>query len=368
MTEFDLRRVLGQELDLPPVVEERLRSACAQAVRCPQKHGWTGRRVRTVLLAAAVLAALCVGAAAGYHVVRGERTADQGQALQSLFGEQGRPSTQAETRYDADGRMTLNLPNQERVPLDGEQALGQVGDYLPETGYIWQVGDYTLTVESYLLDEHTGTVRISYRLERPGGVEGIQVAPEDGEVWYDGSGVAIQFCTCTEGEWRPAGWRMYADQSRSTAESLCLTAALADGGGWHAEDGLRIKFLDLRRNAEGLGHRDKSLVALLELPGVESLPAVTACDPETREACVRVSPIGIRLEAGDIDEVRYIALEYSDGTRYVVSDDGKNLQNTEYALALGSRPEMELICCFNRLVDLEQVSAVVIDGQVYPIE
>ena len=76
----------------------------------------------------------------------------------------------------------------------------------------------------------------------------------------------------------------------------------------------------------------------------------------------------IRLEAGDIDEVRYIALEYSDGTRYVVSDDGKNLQNTEYALALGSRPEMELICCFNRLVDLEQVSAVVIDGQVYPIE
>lgn len=124
MTEFDLRRVLGQELDLPPVVEERLRSACAQAVRCPQKHGWTGRRVRTVLLAAAVLAALCVGAAAGYHVVRGERTADQGQALQSLFGEQGRPSTQAETRYDADGRMTLNLPNQERVPLDGEQALG----------------------------------------------------------------------------------------------------------------------------------------------------------------------------------------------------------------------------------------------------
>ncbi len=94
MTEFDLRRVLGQELDLPPVVEERLRSACAQAVRCPQKHGWTGRRVRTVLLAAAVLAALCVGAAAGYHVVRGERTgaADQGQALQEFPLWRARPA------------------------------------------------------------------------------------------------------------------------------------------------------------------------------------------------------------------------------------------------------------------------------------
>ena len=153
------------------------------------------------------------------------------------------------------------------VPL--EEAL--VGDYLPKTGYVWQVGEYTLTVESYLLDEHTGAGRVYVSLECPGGVEGLAVSTEDGETWADGTGVALNFCVLDEeGAWRAVSGRFYADQSRSTEEKLCLTAALGAEAGWKASDGLRIRFLDLRHNQGS--EKDVSLVAELELPGVDACP------------------------------------------------------------------------------------------------
>lgn len=46
---------------------------------------------------------------------------------------------------------------------------------------------------------------------------------------------------------------------------------------------------------------------------------------------------------------------------------GNNIRNTDYELGTGSRPEMELMLCFNRLVDPAQVSAVGVDGTVYPV-
>ena len=178
MTERELREALSRPVELPAEVEQRLREACAQAGGRTEKR--RPRRVlRTALLAACLAAGLCLAAAAGYTIVRGEKAPDLGAALEGLFGNESRPSLQAQTEFDETGRQTLALPDQERVPLDGEQAEALLGDYLPETGYVWQVGDYTLTVESWLLDEHTGAGRVYFTLERPGGVEGLQAAPVD---------------------------------------------------------------------------------------------------------------------------------------------------------------------------------------------
>ena len=246
------------------------------------------------------------------------------------------------------------------VPL--EEAL--VGDYLPKTGYVWQVGEYTLTVESYLLDEHTGAGRVYFTLERPGSVEGLTVSPEDGETWADGTGVALNFCTLDEdGAWRAVSGRFYADQSRSTEEKLCLTAALGAETGWKASDGLRIRFLDLRRNQGS--EKDVSLVAELELPGVDSLPAVSVADPAAGEELARVSAIGMLLQVPDVERV---ALEYADGTSYVVCDRAADLDNTEYALSWTRGEGQGLTLVFNRLADPDQVRAVTVDGVRYSVE
>lgn len=249
------------------------------------------------------------------------------------------------------------------VPL--EEAL--VGDYLPKMGYVWQMGEYTLTVESYLLDEHTGAGRVYFTLECPGGVEGLAVSTEDGETWADGTGVALNLRVLDEdGAWRAVSGRFYADQSRSTEEKLCLTAALGAEAGWKASDGLRIRFLDLRHNQGS--EKDVSLVAELELPGVDSLPAVSVADPVAGEELARVSAIGMLIRTPDVDQVERVALEYADGTSYVVCDRAADLDNTEYALSWTRGEGQGLTLVFNRLADPDQVRAVTVDGVRYPVE
>lgn len=365
MTERQLRQVLSRPVELPAEVEERLNEACAHTGRRTEKRR-PRRALRTALLAACLAAGLCLAATAGYAVVRGEKAPDLGAALEGLFGNESRPSLQAQTKFDETGGQSLNLPDRERVPLDGEQAEALLGEYLPETGYVWQIGEYTLTVESWLLDEHTGAGRVYFTLERPGGVEGLQVAPEDGETWADGSGITLNFCVRNgDGEWDPAPYRFYADQGRSTAEKLCLTAALAERSGWKAADGLRIQVRDLSRNAGS--EKDVSLLATLELPGTDSLPALSVLDPATGEETARLSAIGLCL-AAPVDQVETVALEYDDGSSYVVRDEVAGLQNTEYALGWTDGEGERLTLVFNRLVDPARVSAVTVDGVRYPVE
>ena len=322
MTEQELREILGGPVEVPDIVEEKMAAACAR-LRAGERRPVRRRGLRTVFALAAAAAVLCAGAAAGYWITR------------------------------------MEVPVEENKP-----ALMVVGDSLPDTGYTWTVGDYTLTVEAYLLDQETGTGKIYFLLERPDGLEGVEIAPEDGEVWFNGEGIALTFRV---GENERVGYRIYADQARTTDNTLAAVASFVVAGteaDWQAADGLTIGFHDLRLNQNS--EKDVSLLAELELPGAESLPAVTAVNPDTGERAAVLSAIGIALDAEDIDEVDRVVLHYADGSSYVVRDEAQNLDNTEYALGCGSRPDMTLCLCFNRLVDPEQVVSVAVNGQNIP--
>ena len=390
MTELELKKILGQEIEIPDQVEERIRQACAQARPAPRTVQRSRRPLRTALVAAAAVAVLTISAAAAYTIMRGEVPADIGTALEGFFGSESRSSVESTTVYDENGKVVLDLPNKEQVPVDEEQAEALVGSYLPDTGYVWQIGEYTVTVESYLLDENTGTAKIYYSLYRPGGVEGIFVYPEDGSLDWDGSGIIpLDFYALVDGEWKimAGGKGIYADQSASAEDKLCVIAALALPGSWSAENDLRIEFRDLRRNQGS--DLDVSLVATMELPGLESLPAVTVTDQETGEPVAVFSAIGMKVwaEHSRIDD---IVLTYADGSEYVVEDKAAYIENYDYALWSASQrsevldeelsafvgdellpaPEPEnwtLHLCFNRLVDPEQVVAVTVNGTTYAI-
>lgn len=398
MTELELKKILGQEIEIPGQVEERIRQACAQARPAPRTVQRSRRPLRTALVAAAAVAVLTISAAAAYTIMRGEVPADIGTALEGFFGSESRSSVESTTVYDENGKVVLDLPNKEQVPVDEEQAEALVGSYLPDTGYVWQIGEYTVTVESYLLDENTGTAKIYYSLYRPGGVEGIFVYPEDGSLDWDGSGISpLYFYALVDGEWKimAGGKGIYADQSASAEDKLCVIAALALPGSWSAENDLRIEFRDLRRNQGS--DLDVSLVATMELPGLESLPAVTVTDQETGEPVAVFSAIGMKVWADEVGLIRDISLTYADGSTYVVLNKEARIENTDYALwhndsDLGYDeyeeesgtivwdgellPVGELLppipsgksilqCCFNRLVDPEQVVAVTVNGTTY---
>ena len=296
----------------------------------------------------------------------GAYAAGHSGVFQALSGDQSCTSVAAQTEYDEDGRMILNLPDTERVPVDEDAAETLVGSYLSDQSVVWQVGEYTLTVEQYLLDEHTGTAKICYSLYRPGGVEGLAVSPYDGTVWADGAGIGIpHFCVQTDGEWSTLNERTYLDQSRSTEDTWYLVASLASARAWSAADGLRIEFHDLRRKDESGQGLYVGLVDTTELPGVDSLSAVTVVNPETGGAAACFSAIGMLVDAGYLEEggyVGYVALEYADGSTYVVQDDAGNVDNAEHGLYNMDGTQLRL--CFNRLVDPAQVVSVAVDGAV----
>ena len=108
-----------------------------------------------------------------------------------------------------------------------------------------------------------------------------------------------------------------------------------------------------------------SLVAEMELPGADSLPAVTAVNPKTGGTAACFSAIGMLVDTSyleDGDSVRYVALEYADGSTYVVQDDAGNVDNAEHGLYNMDGTQLRL--CFNRLVDPAQVVSVAVDGAV----
>lgn len=369
MTEQKLREILGGPVEVPDIVEEKMAEACA-GLKAGEKRPVRRRGLRTALVLAAAAAVLCAGAAAGYWITRMEISVKENKPaiVEGLFGDDSRPTVEEQTKVEENGNVSLNLPNRERVPVELPEALAVVGDNLPDTGYAWTVGDYTLTVEACLLDQESGTGKLYILLERPGGVEGVEIAPEDGEVWFNGEGIALSFWAGT-GKDVQIGYRIYADWARTTDTALAGVVSFAvaeeERDRWQAADGLEIGFRDLRLNQNS--EKDLSTLAALELPGTESLPAVTAVNPDTGERTAVLSAIGIALNVQDADEIDSVVLHYADGNSYIVQDEAQNLDNTEYALGCGSRPDMTLRLCFNRLLDPSQVVSVTVNGTTCPI-
>lgn len=327
------------------------------------------RALRTALIAAAVAAALCVTAGAAYvYYVRQNVPVDPDQTVQGVAGG-GLPSWQQEEFHDPDHANVHHYPRREVVQTDPAQAKALVGDCLPETGYQWQVEDYTLTVEGYLLDEQTGTAKFYYTIEHPGGFGEGAVDWQHGLLDWEIFKPSVTFKTRSEvsNSWDSFGGRVYVDTARSTEEKLCIVDSGANFEDWKAADGFAVTFRiqgDVHTINGNTIRDDLELEAELELPGLKSLPAATLTDPATGKS-VLLSAIGLKLNCEDMDQVGKITVEFAGGTQYVVQDRAGGLDNSDYGLGDGERPEMTLRMVFNRLVDVNQVAAVVVDGVRY---
>lgn len=329
------------------------------------------RALRTALVAAAVAAALCVTAGAAYqYYVRQNVPVDQDETAQGVAGV-GLPSWQQQVVSDPEGGKPRHYPRREVVQTDPDQARALVGDCLPESGYQWQVEDYTLTVEGYLLDEVTGTAKFYYTIEHPGGFGEGAVDWEHGLLNWDKFKPSVNFKTrsAVDEAWAGFGGRTYVDTARSTEEKLCIVNSGASFEPWKAADGFTVPFRiqgDVHTINGNTIRDDLELEAELELPGLKSLPVLTLTNPATGKTAA-LSAIGLKLDCEDMDEVDFIAVEFAGGTRYVVQDRACGLDNSDYGLGSGSCPEMTLRMVFNRLVDLSQVNAVTVDGQCYEL-
>lgn len=313
-----------------------------------------GRTLRNVLVAAAVLALLAVSVVASWDA---EDAFDQYQlyedpqsVLEAAFGENG-------TAY-YEGSVTTQ-PNEihptyedsfERIPVDPDLAKKYLEPYLYAVNESWELKTVSkldgfenitrLTVEANLFDAGTGCGVLYYVLEDNVGI--------DYQVCYDGS--------ITGGDVRisPHG-KEYLDTAKTTQNKLCVA----------------VRYIALR-------NQDHAEVMCVGGEGI-SVPLVKR---ELQHITigngkVTISPIGMRVEDStavgceNMDCIDEVIICFADGTEYTLFGalEGKDygMNNLAYALGPGENNK-KVVYAFNRVVDVEQITAVVINGIEHPVD
>ena len=90
-----------------------------------------------------------------------------------------------------------------------------------------------------------------------------------------------------------------------------------------------------------------------------------------------VSLIGMRVEDSaaigceNMDFIDEVVIQFTDGTEYLLFGEQEGLDcevnNLAYALNPGDNYQ-KVIYAFNRIVDVENIAAIVVNGSVFPIE
>lgn len=344
-----LYEAFGRDAEIPPAVQSRLRRACEQirqldrAERNTMSHKKTMRSIKTFLIAAVIMSLLTVTAlAVGTHM----------GFIESAFG------TGVSSR---DGY--------ERVQVDADRAEVLIGEYIAQIGTSVELGDFTFTIDSALMDEN-GLACICYTVENPNGLEAkTQFYAELGEhppftVYYK----------TEQGQFLPD--ETLEDEALRRVEKQTFVSYIAPLEQIAADDGL-IMYICVNLDAETAGPaaqvripaeaRVKSLdfhggslyakvspVGLvIEMPDAAPIlpPECTQTDPASPVPTPDISTPYYNL---DIDELRIV---YTDGSEYVVFDDSS--RNTSKGTASGKT----LRFMFNRLVDTDNIEYLVLNGE-----
>jgi hypothetical protein len=98
----------------------------------------------------------------------------------------------------------------------------------------------------------------------------------------------------------------------------------------------------------------------IDLNAQSELKHITLCNGAVTVSAIAMRMDGSALGTNDVDSVR---IRYTDGTEYVVSE-GYTLNYTDASW----NEDDVLTISFNRIIDVEKIEAVLIDGTVYKVE
>ncbi len=383
----DMMNVLKRDLEIPADVDERINTVLEGITSEPidfkvagEKRQKSFRKITKKAVAIVATCVLIVPSVALAAYASGENS----PFYQAIFGNSVRSSVSETVQYDEDGKMSLNLPNSERVEVDEETADQLVGQYISNTTGVYQLnrylGDTTLlTMESVLYDEVTGIFQCYMSFEG-GNVKNDMKILENDECYFTGNGLVIG------GSFSPG--KMYYDSVNSTDSKIYITAV-----------GVALDS-DMPKTMEFSEYVDASKVRPEDMPSEidtkdgamplevafklaevdfstlgNSLPNVQASDS------ILLNSVGMQLDleglgfADAVDDyaLNYISIEYKDGSRYVLRDSESNTENIDYAMAVSatSAPDLtdrtKVTYCFNRMVEVEQISKIVVNEKEYAV-
>lgn len=350
MTREDLFRAIGEVEEIRLARCENLSTSNVTALEEGKMKQKTrkSRPLRLVLIAAVLvcmLAAIAMVSAAPEVQLDPYETPEA--MLEAVFGINGYPGEEGKVYRPEDWAVnTQHIPSYQREELDMALAEKLVISCIYEVNGSVTGNGYTVTVEAAVYDPVTDVGVLYYSIENPAGVTGYELQ-NDGEVWWpEGGPVSLNYPSET-----------YIDTACTTDTKLCIVEYFIYG--------------------QKLQNSMRGETLCLTLRGTEStleIPVSGRSGMETAvfgNGAVRLSPIGIVLDGRMMDMltgrellIGSLVIRYADGSEYVVTApapeaDGPETMNYAYSFTV---EEGTVTFALNRIVDVEQVVSVVIDG------
>lgn len=373
--ERKMKDLFGKKVEISNEVEERLESTY-EILRSRSKSE-TKKQYKFPKVTVAAITAVLMISTGVYASIRSD-------FFEGMFGNTTKTSTPAQPVSIDDGKggtVDVIIPSKEFVDVDEERASELLRNYVLEEPIVKELGEHTLTVENFLYNELGGLMY--FTLEREGGVTAL-AGNEDTNLakGVNFTDEADFYFNVEIGEQIVGHENVYVDMQQSTAEKMyCYSYFL-----WSEEIDVQQKpYLFIQKYPCTRGEMDsmneEELTKMWEntveekvtLTEKEAVPTKTLDLGE--KGSLRISPFAMAFDipkmfglsglgASSTLNVKHIEVQYKNRESYVVEDQNENINNTGYVI--GCDPYYKV--AFNRLVDVENVKAVVINDIIIPME
>lgn len=313
---------------------DTLRKVLGMEQKEPKAHS----KVIYLALVAALICLMVACAAAVY---------DSRPMLEAIFGTNGR------SQYDRQKVLRMYRPAGERSELDLELAEKYIAPHIHEADGSIQSGDTVLSVEAYIVDRATSTGAVYLKMENPPEYKVLN----DGQIlWYKDKSIG------STRKFLRAGLlgtditigRFYIAEEMTTEDTLYFVLFYARNS---EDDQMEFYFED---------SDDRITV---DFSAKSAMKNITLFDGN-----IRLSPFGMELVSKpfgfeDVMVTMECSIQYRNGEEYVLQwrEDGQGHVNYTYGSALDvSRSSMVYI--FNRVVDVNEVKSVIVNGEEYLVE
>lgn len=366
-------RIEDQSVQLQPngvVNMKRIEALTLQKLSAMSNKPMHRRRSFGVYLLAAVLITFLM-ATTVFAYVGFTKYENPLEMLKTFYGNEEIESFEGGEVYvdDEYKPYTVVLPTIERVPLDEELA-EVVTPPIAAVGQSVSWEDFTLTIQAHQHDKNLGAGTIYYTVENPNGVEGWYTQFDGVLSW---SGGEIMFL-------RGASWQNYLIASETTDTTLSV-ACYYHGTEWR-EKWRKNDYFEM-----GFYNTDETI----QLPKYASEENTAALISENGE--ILITSIGMEVRIQDMEflhydtiidaeglecprvneaDINYVAVQFSDGSEYVVVQrkNGASIQNWADSSVYQQDYTFGILVTymFNRIIDPNLITAVVINEAVYPVE
>lgn len=266
----------------------------------------------------------------------------------------------------------VTYPKREYTDDGLDKAEELIGDAVSFESVVKEIGDTRLTILASAYDGNAAVVE--FTLEREGGVKGLCYGQLDNEskgAWFsEDAPFYFFFADCNE--------NIYVDLDKSTENILYCYDYMVMRIPDQTIQGLTMEiYQNTNESEEAEGAADTLVVPIQKEINQKEYR-------NTDGGSISLSPISMDIdmnkglgltsdEAYDPWNVYYIAVNYQDGSNYVVHEHEiqgvhsceVDIENTSYAN--GSEGGC-LVIVFNRLVDMEKVESIVVNETIYTLK